>query len=173
MARAYADLWRQLGITHELTINAGLHSRPIRDEEVHQMMRRFIRKATCKLRDVPRRSSMDINPRDPNVLMVAGFVEPRTFAGDLQPHWHGGVALRNNEEQACRDLLWKHVGTDAENPLKPFEPSRTTHPLLRLPFSKPTFHFQKLTTVPRFIRYANKQVINADFPFFTTLDYLS
>lgn len=172
MADAFADLWRQMGITHELTISPGLHARPIKDGELHQLMRRMVRKATCKLRGVPRRRSLNITKDHPDVLSVAGFLEPRSRFGCAYLHWHGGVALRDGEDERFRQLLQDHVGVDASESAVAAASRLTARPLLRLPGAEPTFHLKPLVTPSLFIRYANKQAINSDFQFFTTPYYL-
>ena len=169
MAAAYAELWRTHKITHALTISPGSCASGFDRTTLEEVLKRLVKEASHELRCVSRRQLRNMDPRD--LIHIAGFVEDRMRTGAPFFHWHGGVALRGAEEIALRNLLWRCVGEDSDNPLQPHEPSRTEKlllPSLRTPL---TFHFQRQTTPQQFIQYANKHASDFDFDFLCTLDF--
>lgn len=173
MAQAYTDIFQRQGITHALTIspqaNAGGFDRRTLDE----VMTRLVKEASHQLRLMSRRQLRQIDPQDPNVMFLAGFVENEMHNGARFIHWHGGAALRGLEEIAFRDLLRTRLGHDIDNSLTPHEQSQLIRPLSPNKHIPLTFHLQRLTTTPTFICYANKQAIDADFDFCSTYDFLA
>lgn len=173
MAQAYTDIFQRQGITHALTIspqaNAGGFDRRTLDE----VMTRLVKEASHQLRLMSRRQLRQIDPQDPNVMFLAGFVESEMRSGARFIHWHGGAALRGLEEIAFRDLLRTRLGQDIDNPPTPHEQSqliRSLSPNKHIPL---TFHLKRLTTTPSFVCYANKQAIDAEFDFCSTYDFLA
>jgi hypothetical protein len=72
-----------------------------------------------------------------------------------------------------RRLLWECFGEDADDPLGPLEPSRTTRPLVTDRRAKPSFHLAKMTTPELFIRYSNKKNTVDEIVHWTTFDALA
>ncbi len=165
----YADLFKQNGATHALTIALGLHPRRFDPEtEFLPQLRRIAREITHQLREVPKRKLLKLRPED--AVFMAGFYEPRNGAGELYPHFHGVISLRKGEERLLRSVLTETVGADssvAGSLLVP--PSR---PVISTPRAKPSFDLQPLTEDSRYIRYATKQVPGSDFTHWTIGDIL-
>lgn len=132
-----------------------------------------IGETTHQLRRVPKRQMLSLSADHPDALFAAGFYEAKNRAGEVFPHWHGGVCLRPGEEGAFRRLLWECIGQDADAPLMSLDQPRTTRPLITLPNAKPTFHLAALTTPTKYISYANKQTTCDDIEFSTTRDFLA
>lgn len=174
LAAAYADLWEDLGITHELTISLGISPKSFSpEEEFMPILRNLVREGATKLRGLPKRKSLALVHEDPRALAIAGFYESQKKSGELFPHWHGGIGLRPAEERPLRDLLWQCIGEDAQEPLEPLEPCRTTRPLIKMRGAKPTFHLAPLRTSSRFIAYANKNTLARELVHWTTADLLA
>lgn len=173
-ADAYAKFWSQLGVTHELTISLGISPRVFSPEvQLKPILRNFVRVGARRLRGASKRQSCSLVHDDPKALTMAGFYEARKRSGEPFPHWHGGIALKPGEESELRDLLWEHIGEDAEDPLPALHPSRTIRPLVKIHGAKPTFHLAPLTTKSRYISYANKNTSLDDITHWTTADILS
>jgi len=173
LARGYADLWSALGISHELTISLGVNPRSFSpEEELKPILRNLVRACSRKMRSLPKRQALSLCYADPRALMVAGFYEPTKRSGELFPHWHGGVALQPGEEPLLREILWERIGEDAQNPLALIEPCRTTRPLIKVRNAMPTFHLAPITTMERWIRYANKKTSIDEIVHWTTADLL-
>lgn len=169
----YAELWDDLGVNHHLTISLGIHPRYFDPEtEFMPILRNLVRKATQVMRVMPKRKSLDFTADHPDALIIAGCFEEKDEWGQLFPHWHGAVALRPGEERAFRDLLWRHIGEDGDAPLKPFELSRTHHPLVRIVGAKPTFELNPLGSAARLISYSKKHTLPDDFIHWTSHDLL-
>lgn len=157
IVRAYADLWSDLGVTHALTISLGASPSRFDPEcDFMPILRGLVRSASKAVRHVPKRTVMSLRADDPRAIQVAGFYEGKKRSGEPFPHWHGGVALRRGEEAGFREVLWDRIGEDADNPLGPFEYTRTKNPLIGLRSAKPTFTLTPIHSSERYIRYANK-----------------
>ncbi|MFN3559260.1 MAG: hypothetical protein ACK4UQ_08220 [Brevundimonas sp.] len=174
VADGYAQFWSQLGITHELTISLGISPRAFSPEvQLKPILRNLIRVGARRLRGASKRQACDLVHTDPKALLMAGFYEATKRSGEPFPHWHGGIALQPGEEPILRELLWEHIGEDAEDPLPAFQLSRTTRPLVKIHAAQPTFHLTRLQTKSRYISYANKNTHADNVTHWTTADILS
>lgn len=174
LAGAYADLWTDLGITHQLTISLGISPRSFSpEEELMPILKRLVREGATKLRGLPKRRALSLTHTDPRALGIAGFYEATKRSGESFPHWHGGVALHPGEERGLRQLLRQCIGEDAEAPLEPWELSNTTRPLITIRGAKPTFHLSPITTSARYASYANKKTSIDNIVHWTTADILA
>ena len=174
IASGYAQFWSQLGITHELTISLGVSPRGFSPEvQFKPILRNFIRVGARRLRGASKRQACRLVHSDPQALLMAGFYEATKRSGEQFPHWHGGVALNPGEESDFRDLLWEHIGEDAEDPLPALYLPRTIRPLVKIHGAKPTFHLAPIQTTARYVRYANKNTNSDAVTHWTTADILS
>jgi len=174
IAEGYADFWSQLGVTHELTISLGISPRTFTPEvQLKPILRNFIRVGARRLRGATKRQACSLAHDDPKALIMAGFYEPTKRSGEPFPHWHGAIALKPGEEPNLRNLLWEHIGEDAEDPLPAVLLPRTIKPLINIHGAKPTFHLAPIHTTARFIRYANKNTNPNAVIHWTTADILS
>jgi hypothetical protein len=174
IASEYAKWWSDMGINHELTISLGISpTRFSPEERLMPILKNLVREGAKKLRGLSKRQAPRLQYNDPEALMLAGFYEATKRSGEPFPHWHGGVALRPGEEPLLRQLLWDCIGEDADDPLKPFEPSRTSRPLITGPGMKPTFHLAQLRTPERYVRYSTKKTHTDDIIHWTTADLLA
>lgn len=173
LACAYTDFWADYGISHQLTLSLGYHPVRYEPETFLPVLKRLVRETARKVRGVPKRKAARLTIDNPDVPFFAGFYEGNDRAGLVYPHWHGGIALRPGEEPLFRDMLWECFGADAKDPLKPFEPPRTTRPLVTERRAKPTFDLTALTTSERYIRYSTKHVDANSLIHWTTADILA
>lgn len=174
LIREYANWWAKLGLTHALTISLGSSPRAAHPEEqFFPLLRGTVRSFAQHVRGFPKRKVRTLRSCDPHALTLAGFYEPTKRSGELFPHWHGGVALFPGEEPRFRELLWDRIGEDADDPLKPGQPSRTHHPLITSPSASPTFHLVPLRATSSWIQYANKHCSRDDIVHWTTADVLA
>jgi hypothetical protein len=173
LVRAYADFWADHGISHQLTLSLGFHPGRYQPEEFLAVMKRLVRETARRVRGIPKRKAERLTIDHPRAPFFAGFYEGTDRAGLLYPHWHGGIALRPGEEPTFRAMLWECFGEDAKDPLQPFEPSRTTRPLVTERRANPTFDLTKLTTTERYIRYSTKHVGADNLIHWTTADFLA
>lgn len=173
LVRAYADFWADHGISHQLTLSLGYHPGRYQPETFLPVLKRLVRETARKVRGVPKRKAERLTIDHPDVPFLAGFYEGKDRAGLVYPHWHGGIALRPGEEPLFRHMLWECFGEDAKDPLMPFEPTRTTRPLVTERRANPTFDLTAMTTSERFIRYSNKHVDADSLIHWTTADILA
>lgn len=170
LADAYAELYKEHKATHALTIALGVH--PVRfdpETELLPQLRRIAREIAQRLRGVPKRQLMRLRPED--AVWMAGFYEPRNGAGELYPHFHGVISLRNNEESALRGVLTDTVGADSAFRGAVLVPP--TRRVVSTPGAKPSFDLQPLSGTSGYIRYATKQARGLDVTHWTINDILA
>lgn len=172
MAQAYADLWRDHGITHELTISPADRADRFSRADLDETLKRLIRSATHRMRGVPKRKMDTLTTAHPDVLFIGGFHEDRRRSGDAFEHWHGGVALRPGEEVAFRMLLREHIGRDATATATSKKTQHTNRPISPNKSVPLSFHYAPMKTAPTYIAYANKHAADSEFDFSSTNDFI-
>jgi hypothetical protein len=166
----YVQLWQDNEVSHELTVGLGVHPRKFVPEvQFLPQLRRIAREIAHRLRGVPKRKLLRLQPED--AVWMAGFYEAEDAAGLLFPHWHGVIALRAGEEDKLRELLVECVGEDM-TPGASGLLGGSHRPVITTPKAKPTFHLRSLSSPERWIAYANKQVRYAEPTHWTINDIL-
>jgi hypothetical protein len=166
-------LWANNQVTHELTLSLGVYpARFDAETEFIPILRNLVRKASQKVRGVPKRQLRSMTPHHPDAFFLAGFYEPTDLAGLLNPHWHGGVALRPGEERRFRECLETYFGADADAAMPALGHVGPPHSLVKVARAAPTFHLAKLTTPEHYIRYATKKSRDNEPNHWTTYDFI-
>ena len=74
LVRGYADLWANNQVTHELTLSLGIYpGRFDAEAEFIPTLRNLVRKASQKVRGVPKRQLRRMTPHHPDAFFLAGF----------------------------------------------------------------------------------------------------
>lgn len=102
---------------------------------------------------------------------MAGFFEPRDGSGELYPHFHGVISLREGDEPLLRSLLSETVGADSS--VSGSSHVTMSRPVVTTPGAKPSFDLKPLTETSRYIQYASKQARGLDVTHWTINDILS
>lgn len=168
-------MWANTQLTHALTLSLGVHPRRFDlEEEFFPILRNLVRETSQKMRKVPKRQLLGLRPEDPRTVFLAGFYEEGDRKGVLNPHWHGGVALRPGEERCFRALLRHYWGKEAKKRERQLHgPQEPLHPLVKIPNAKPTFDLTELTTSKTYISYSTKSARFNEPEHCTTYDFLA